>query len=92
MELRTPAEVGRIVVHETAVGSSHEIYEVLVSAGGTSFDAVGSATKGSRGASNHVTHEFTARKTTHIKIRTQGCHGLTFPSFSRLTEVMAFRW
>jgi hypothetical protein len=31
-----------------------------------------------------------ARKVAFIKIIIQGCHGLTFPSFSRLTEVEVF--
>lgn len=91
IELARPAEVGRIVVHETAVGKSYEVYEVLVSAGGADYERVGEAGEGSRGEADHVTHEFTQRRVSHIKIRTRGCHGLTFPSFSRLTEVMAFR-
>ena len=35
-------------------------------------------------------HPFEPRALRFIKISTRGCHGLTFPSFSRLTEVMAF--
>jgi hypothetical protein len=39
---------------------------------------------------NRVEHAFPAREVRFIKVITQGCHGLTFPSFSRLSEVMAF--
>ncbi len=90
IELLRPAHVGRIVIYETAVGESHEIYQLLVSASGESYEAVGVAQKGSRGEKNHVTHEFPRRHVQFIKIRTEGCHGLTFPSFSHLTEVQAF--
>ena len=90
IELARPARVGRIVVYETAVGESHELYDLLVSTDGKAFKQVGSSVQGSRGDTNHVEHRFPARELTHIKILTHGCHGLTFPSFSRLTEVMAF--
>jgi len=91
LELVEPAELGRIVVFERAVGESHEIYDLLVSADGKSYEQVGEARKGSRGSKNNVEHAFPEREVAFIKILTQGCHGLTFPSFSRLTEVMAFR-
>ena len=90
IELTTPAAVGRIVVYERAVGGSHEIYDLLVSADGQTFEKVGAAGKGSRGDKDHVEHTFPARQVRFIKVVTQGCHGLTFPSFSRLSEVMAF--
>lgn len=90
IELTAPATVGRIVVYERAVGGSHEIYDLLVSADGETFEKIGSAQLGTRSDSNHVEHLFPAREIRYIKIVTQGCHGLTFPSFSRLSEVMAF--
>ncbi|MGI9239542.1 MAG: hypothetical protein ACR2RV_02005, partial [Verrucomicrobiales bacterium] len=90
IELPAPAELSRIVVYETAVGDSHEIYNLFVSDDGRKFQKVGSAGKGTRGTDNFVTHQFTKRKVHSIKIMSQGCHGLTFPSFSRLCEVMAF--
>jgi len=90
IELTTPAIVGRVVVYERAIGGSHEIYDVLVSADGQAFEKIGNAEKGSRGDKNFVEHTFPARKIRFIKIVTQGCHGLTFPSFSRLSEMMAF--
>jgi len=90
IELTVPAKVGRIVIYERAVGGSHEIYDLLVSADGRTFEKVGGSEKGTRGEKNHVEHTFGARKVRFIKIVTQGCHGLTFPSFSRLSEVMAF--
>jgi hexosaminidase len=79
-----------VVVYERAIGGSHEIYDVLVSADGQAFEKIGSAEKGSRGDQNFVEHSFPAREIRFIKIVTHGCHGLTFPSFSRLSEVMAF--
>jgi len=91
LEFDEPQEIGRIVVYETAVGESHEIYDLLVSSDGRTYKRVGHAEKGSRGESNHVEHVFPWRRVSFIKIETQGCHGLTFPSFSRLTEVKAYR-
>ncbi|TWT84248.1 Beta-N-acetylhexosaminidase [Planctomycetes bacterium CA13] len=90
IELKSPSAVGRIVIYERAIGTSHEIYELHVSPDGKTFAKIGSAQKGSRGEKNHVVHSFPVREIRFIKIVTQGCHGLTFPSFSRLSEVMAF--
>lgn len=88
--LRESAEVSRIRIHERAVGGSHELYELFVSADGEAFELVGSTTPDSRGDEQYVDHVFAARPVSAIRIRTRGCHGLTFPSFSRLSEVMAF--
>ena len=82
--------VGRVVVHETAVAGSHEIYELLVSVDGKHFEQVGAASKGSRGERADVAHVFEARRVRFVKVMTHGCHGLTFPSFSRLCEVQVF--
>ncbi len=87
----SPATIARIVVHETAVGQSHEVYELAVSATADGpFEVVGTAKQGSRGEQPFVEHRFDARPVQRVRIRTQGCHGLTFPSFSRLTEIQAF--
>ncbi|GAB4137787.1 MAG: hypothetical protein Fur0037_03100 [Planctomycetota bacterium] len=88
--LREPAEVVRIVVHERAIASSHEVYELFVSADGKTFERVGEAGKGTRGERSFVEHRFPARRVAVIRILTRGCHGMTFPSFSRLSEVQAF--
>ena len=90
IELVNPARVGRVVVHEAAVGKSHELYELLVSGDGEVFESVGRTAPDSRGDQDHVVHRFAPRRVSHLLIRTRGCHGLTFPSFSRLTEVRAF--
>lgn len=90
IDLGTAAEVGRVVVHETAVGESYEVYELLVSADGREYEKVGATEKGTRGERSFVEHIFAPRAVRYVKIRTLGCHGLTFPSFSRLTEVMVF--
>lgn len=90
VDLGAPQSVSRVVVHETSVGQSHEIYELLVSADGRSFDQVGAAKKGSRGKQTFVTHRFDARPVRFVKIATHGCHGLTFPSFSRLCEIEVY--
>jgi N-acetyl-beta-hexosaminidase len=90
IELLIPAKIGRVVVYETAVGESYELYEVLVSEDGSSFERVGSSAASTRAEQNFVEHHFPARSVHTIKIITHGCHGLTFPSFSRLCEVMAF--
>ena len=90
VELPEPARVGRVVVFETAVGRSHELYELWVSADGEAWEQVGATDAASRGETNHVTHAFEARRVSHLKVVTRGCHGLTFPSFSRLTEIRAF--
>ena len=82
--------IGRIRIFETAVGESQELYEVLVSNQDSGFVSVGQTDLGSRGAQAYVEHTFPARPVNTIRIATRGCHNLTFPSFSRLTEVMAF--
>ena len=64
---------------------------MAVSADGRDFEQIGEAKKGSRGEKSYVEHAFPAREVAFIRIVTQGCHGLTFPSFSRLSEVMAMR-
>ena len=88
--LRAKGVVSRIRVYETAVGRSHELYEVFVSSDGETFERVGGTTKDSRGKRSYVDHTFPPRLVRWIEIRTRGCHGLTFPSFSRLVEVQAF--
>lgn len=90
IELREKAEVSRIEVHERAINGSWEKYEVLVSADGENFVPVGKTEKGMRGEGAVVTHRFKVRPVKFIKILTDGCQDLTFPSFSRLSEVMAF--
>jgi len=90
IQLAAPANLSRVVVYETASGQSYEIYEVLVSADGKVFTPIGSAQQGSRGEENCISYRFPEQEVRTIKIVTQGCHGLTFPSFSRLCEVMAF--
>ncbi len=52
----------------------------------TTYASVGSRGKGSRGDQNFVEHTFPETELSFILIRTQGCHGLTFPSFSRLRD------
>ncbi|MEZ6018399.1 MAG: family 20 glycosylhydrolase [Planctomycetota bacterium] len=91
LELRRPETIGRIVVHEVAVGESYEVYDVLVSRDGAQYEVVGTSGEGTRGAASFVAHRFEPRVARFVKLRTRGCHGLTFPSFSRLTEVQAFR-
>ena len=90
IDLREPGVVGRVVVHEDAVGQSHEVYELLVSSDGTTWESVGRSGEGTRGESTFVAHTFEPREVRSLLLRTEGCHGLTFPSFSRLTEVQAF--
>ena len=90
VDLGSELDVARVVVHETSVGGSHEIYELMVSADGRSYEQVGAAKKGSRGEQSFVTHAFVSRKVRYVKVATHGCHGLTFPSFSRLCEIEVF--
>lgn len=90
VELEAPALVSRIVVHEDATSESYEAYGLLVSEDGKTFDSVGKTTKGSRGDKSHVEHRFKPRPVGFILVRTSGCHDLTFPNFSRLSEIQAF--
>lgn len=90
IDLGEPRGVSRIVVHETAVGGSHELYTLRVSADGASYLEVGATTPASRGEQSFVAHRFEPRKVRFVQIETRGCHGLTFPAFSRLCEVEAF--
>ncbi len=90
IDLGEPRGVSRIVVHETAVGGSHELYTLRVSADGASYLDVGTTTPQSRGEQSFVAHRFEPRKVRFVQIETRGCHGLTFPAFSRLCEVEVF--
>jgi N-acetyl-beta-hexosaminidase len=90
VDLGSAKDVSRVVVHETSVGGSHEIYELLVSTDGRTYDQVGAAKKGTRGKQTFIEHTFDLRKIRFIKVETHGCHGLTFPSFSRLCEIEVF--
>ena len=90
IELPRAAIVGRVRVHERAVGASHEVYRLSVSVDGESFERIGESVEGTRGERRFVDHVFTPREVRFLEIETDGCHGLTFPSFSRLSEVMAF--
>ncbi len=78
-------------MHETAVGNSYELYELFVSGdGGATWTSVGQTAEGTRGEATFVEHAFDARPVSHVRIVTEGCKNLTFPSFSRLCEVEAF--
>lgn len=90
VDLGRVQDVARVVVHETAVGKSHEVYELLVSTDGVKFELVGASKKGTRGENTFVTHAFDTRSVRYVKVATHGCHGLTFPSFSRLCEIEVF--
>ncbi len=90
VELLEPAELGRIRIHEIAVGNSWESYRLFVSADGETFEQVGQTKEGGRGDERFVDHRFDPRSVRAIRIETDGCENFTFPSFSRLTEVEAF--
>lgn len=90
VDLGSAKGVTRVVVHETSVGGSHEIYELMVSTDGRTYEQVGAAKKGTRGKQTFVEHRFDLRKIRFVKVATHGCHGLTFPSFSRLCEIEVF--
>ncbi|MGC6425784.1 MAG: family 20 glycosylhydrolase [Akkermansiaceae bacterium] len=90
IELKKKAPLSRIQIFERAINGSWEKYEVFVSANGKDYTSVGKTEKGTRAETNEVIHQFEAQETKFIKIVTHGCQDLTFPSFSRITEVMAF--
>ncbi|MDA0934821.1 MAG: family 20 glycosylhydrolase [Planctomycetota bacterium] len=90
IELREPAQVGRVRVHEIAVGNSWESYRLFVSADWETFEQVGRTQSGDRGENRFVDHRFDPRTVRAIRIETDGCENFTFPSFSRLTEVEAY--
>ncbi|MEM1085163.1 MAG: family 20 glycosylhydrolase [Verrucomicrobiota bacterium] len=90
IKFQKPGEVGRIVVYERAVGGSQEVYRLFASADGKRFEKIGETEMGSRGDKDHVVFTFDPREISHLKIETDGCEGLTFPSFSRISEVMAY--
>jgi len=90
IELAEAAEISRIVVYETAVGKSYELYTVDVSIDGERFVKVGECGKGTRAEADHVVHEFARQKASHVRIVTSGCKDFVFSSFSRLTEIQVF--
>lgn len=90
IDLGEVCEIGRVEIFEAAVGKSWEKYELASSEDQKSFAEIGKTEKGSRGEENKVSFTFDARKARYLRIRTGGCQDLTFPSFSRLCEVMVF--
>ena len=90
IELAELKTISRVVVYETAMGSSWEDYRLEVSEDGRRFVQVGESGKGTRGESDHVLHEFPATRAGYVKIVTRGCQNFVFSSFSRLTEVQVF--
>jgi len=91
IQLPEKAEVGRIRIHETAVGKSFEKYKLLVSDDGKNYTMVSESKEGTRGEKSFVDHKFPQQPIRNILVVTWGCQNLTFPSFSRLTEVEAFK-
>ena len=91
IELPQKSEVGRIRVSETAVGKSYEKYELQISADGRTYHKIGEAKEGTRREESFVDHRFDSQAVKFIKVITGGCQNLTFPSFSRLTEIEAFK-
>ena len=61
-----------------------------MSSDGKIYEKVGASKEGTRGEKHHVVSRFASLKVGSLKIVTEGCHGLTFPSVSRLSEVGAF--
>ncbi|MEJ6561001.1 MAG: family 20 glycosylhydrolase [Akkermansiaceae bacterium] len=90
IELKKKAAISRIVIYERGVGQSWEKYDLLVSADGETYHSVGKTEKGLRAEKRRVTHSFGSQEVKFIKVVTKGCQDLTFPSFSRISEVMAF--
>ena len=83
--------IGRVDVYEAAVGKSWEKYESRPVLSTTrSFKSIGKTEKGSRGEDNKVSFACPGHKARYIRLSTNGCQDLTFPSFSRLCEVMVF--
>lgn len=88
IDLEGAHHVSEVTVYETAQRGSWESYEVFVSKDGEAFESVGKSKKGGRGEGQSVTHKFESRDVSVVKIVTNGCEDLTFPSFSRLCEVI----
>ncbi len=90
IQLREASAVNRIVIHEGGVGGSFEQYRLQLSLDGMNYTTVSAATKGSRAENAFVVHEFEPQQAAYVRIETDGCQDLTFPSFSRLVEVQVF--
>lgn len=87
IDLGERVDVSEVKVYETAQGGSWESYEVLVGVDAGKLEVVGETEEESRGKGNFVVHKFERKAVRFVRIRTNGCQGLTFPSFSRLCEV-----
>ncbi len=90
VKLRKVGVASRVVIHERALRGSYEVYQLLVSEDGKDFRPIGNSKKGTRGDKSYVEHKFTPQKIHSLKVITEGCHGLVFPSFSRLSEIEVF--
>lgn len=69
IELKKPAELSRIKITERAIGKSHEIYEVFVSADGENYEKVGESKEGTRGEKNYVDYAFPAGRSHSSRFR-----------------------
>ncbi len=90
IDLGEVQSVGRVEVFEAALSKSWENYELSGSEDGENFTTIGKTEKESRGEKNSVSFSVDPMKARFIKITTYGCEDFTFPSFSRLCEVMVF--
>ena len=90
IDLGKEHDISRVEIFEAAVGKSWEKYELASSTDNKTFTPIGKTEKETRGEKNSVTFKMDSRKARYLRIQTHGCQDLTFPSFSRLCEVMVF--
>jgi hypothetical protein len=90
IELEELTTIDRVVVFETARDNSYERYRLAVSADGAAYEQVGVSDQGTRGEAPFVEHHFAPRPARFVRVVTDGCQALTFPSFSRLCEVQVY--
>jgi len=90
IDLGEVRSIGRVDIFEAAVGKSWEKYEVACSTDKRTWKPIGRTEEGARGETNKVSFTCTSCNARYIRLRTDGCQDLTFPSFSRLCEIMVF--
>jgi len=91
IDLQSEQQVSQIVVHTYQNAESFESYQVQVSSDGDSFETVADRTDKPESPSARIEHSFQPKSARYIRILTHGHKGQVFDSFSRITEVQAFR-
>ncbi len=90
IDLGKIVEIEKVHIFEMASRESWEKYKLYSSRNLKNKQLLGEASQGDRKDKNNIVFTAKPHRARYIIIETEGCQNLTFPSFSRLCEVMVF--